>query len=143
MIETLESRGIDKGSRPRRAVLIVDDSPDMLGLHKLVLELEDYTVFTASSGKQALMVLDEIAEPGLILLDMRMDDMSGPEFLEILEKTRPETFEHVPVVYLTGVDQIPKGKHKGFLRKPLDNCKLLAAVHSFIDEEHGSVRLEH
>ena len=137
MIEIPEASGIDKRLRPRKSVLIVDDSPDMLMVGRLILEMEDYTVFTASSGKQALTVLNEIAEPGLILLDMCMDDMSGPEFLEILETTRPETFEHVPVVYLTASDQVPSGSHKGFLRKGIDNDKLVAMVHSFMDEESG------
>lgn len=127
----------------KKSVLIVDDSPDMLRLHKLILELEGYTVFTASSGNQALKVLDEISEPGLILLDMCMDDMSGSQFLEVLENLRPKTFENVPVVFLTGVSEIPKGKHKGFLRKPIDNDKMVETVHSFIDRQTRPRCLEH
>ena len=120
--------GLGKSLKPKKSVLIVDDSPDMLLLGRVILEMEDYTVFTASSGLQALSVLDEIAQPSLILLDMCMDEMSGPEFLQILETTRPETFADVPVVFLTANDQVPSGKHKGFLRKGIDNNKLLMSA---------------
>jgi CheY-like chemotaxis protein len=143
LIELQEVRGESINTMPRKSVLIIDDNVDMLMLHELILEMAGYTVFTSSSGKQALTVLDEIAEPGLILLDMRMDDMSGPEFLKILELQKPEIFENVPVVYLTAMDDVPEGKHKGFLRKPIDHSKLIEAVHGFIDVESVPNPIQH
>src|SRR5665213_1695803 len=100
----------------KRTVLVVDDNADLLSLSKTILEIDDYEVFTALSGKEALSILVEINKPDLILLDMRMEDMSGPDFLLALEEKRPEIFECVPVVFLSGVDKVPISKAAGFIR---------------------------
>ena len=124
----------------RKRILVVDDSADLLSLSKTVLEIDDYEGFTALSGKDALVVLAEIGQPDLILLDMRMEDMSGPEFLLVLEDTRPEIFENVPVVFITGMDKIPSSKAAGFIKKPFDMDTFLAAVHRFIETDANRIR---
>ena len=118
----------------KKRILVVDDSADLLSLSKAVLELDDYEVFTALSGKDALVVLAEIAQPDLILLDMRMEDMSGPEFLLALEEKRPEIIENVPVVFVTGLDKVPASKAVGFIKKVCDIDKFLEAIHGFIEK---------
>ena len=130
------------GSVPtgKKRILVVDDSADLLSLSRTVLETEDYEVFTAPSGKDALVILSKIARPDLILLDMRMEDMSGPEFLLVLEETRPEIFENVPVVFITGMDKIPATKATGFIKKPFDVDTFLAAVHRFIETDPNRIR---
>ncbi len=127
----------------RKTVLIVDDSTDQLELNKHILELADYEVFTAMSGTEALVVLDEIARPDLILLDMRMEDMSGPEFLLALEEKRPEIIENVPVVFLTALDQVPISKAVGFIKKPFDLDRFLESVHGFIELGIGRPVFKH
>ena len=89
------------------------------------------------------MILTEVDSPDLILLDMRMEDMSGPEFLLELEEKHPEIFENVPIVFLTGVDKVPISKAVGFIRKPMDLDKFLEAVHGFIEMGIGRPRLVH
>ena len=64
---------------------------------------------------------------------MQMQDMTGTEFLIRLEEMRPEILKEVPVVFLTGMDEIPKSKAVGFIRKPVDMDEFLKAVHSFIE----------
>lgn len=118
---------------PKQSVLVIDDSFDTLALQKLLLELEGFEVFTAQSGTEALAVLSKIDEPNLILLDMQMDDMTGAEFLTILEERRPEIIEDVPVVFVTGLDEVPKSRAVGFIRKPADMDHFLKAVHGFIE----------
>jgi len=126
---------ISKGdnAKSKKSILVVDDSPDTLTFNKMILEMEDYEVFTASSGGEALHILTEMAKPDLILLDIRMDDISGPEFLEILEKQNPEILEQVPVVFLTAMDEVPKSKAKGFIQKPIDIDNFLIAVRGYLD----------
>ncbi len=117
----------------KKSILVIDDSSDMLNLQRTVLELEGFEVFTAQSGTEAFKVLSEVDKPALILLDVRMEDMSGPDFLSLLEKKQPEITDAVPVVFLTAMDQIPKGKVAGFIRKPFLMDKFLEAVHGFIE----------
>lgn len=117
----------------KQSILVVDDSFDTLKLQRILLELEGYEVFTAESGAEAFEILSEIDEPNLILLDMQMGDMNGIEFLAMLEEKRPEIIKDVPIVFLTGMDVVPKSKAVGFIRKPADKDKFLEEVYRFIE----------
>ncbi len=92
-MEKSEAPGIQKQSRPptkKKSILVIDDSSDMLNLQKAFLEMDGFQTFTARSGEEAFKVLDKIEKPDLILLDVRMDGMSGPDFLKMLEDKKPE-----------------------------------------------------
>jgi len=127
----------------KKRILVVDDSSDLLILNRTILEMEDYEVFTASSGANALTILAEIPQPDLILLDMRMEDMSGPEFLLELEKELPAILDDVPVVFHSALDKIPVSKATGSITKPIDMDKFLEAVHHFIEMGAGRLQLKH
>ena len=114
------------------SILVIDDNPDMLMLNQLILEMDGFVVRTAANGPAALAILAGPIQPDLILLDMCMKGMSGSEFLVALEQEHPKTFAAVPVVYLTAMQQVSAGKHSGFLRKGLDNCQFVEAIHRFI-----------
>ncbi len=133
MEEIVESKNlVEKNlSKKNKLILIVDDCLDLLNLNKIILEMEGYEVFTAQSGKEALAVLDKIAPPNLILLDMQMADLSGPDFLIKFEETRSELFKIVPVVFLSAQDKVPESKAVGFVRKPIDVDDFLEAVQHF------------
>ncbi len=127
-----------------KAVLVVDDSADMIFLLKTVLEIGDYEVFTAQSGKEALKILSEINSTDLILLDMQMDEMSGTDFLVILNEKMPDLLKAVPVVFLTGMDKVPKSDAVVFIRKPIgDINEFLKDIQSFIEAGTGHTRYEH
>ncbi len=117
----------------KASILIIDDSVDTLVVQKKTLELEGYNVFTSQSGKEGIALLGKIEEPNLLLLDMNLGDMSGTEFLKILEDTLPEIIAHVPIVFLTGQDEIPNSKAVGFIRKPVDRAKFIDQIHRYIE----------
>ncbi len=117
-----------------KKILIVDDILDQLTLNKAILEIQDYEVFTASNGAEALQVLSAISPPDLILLDMQLGDDLGTDFLTELETVRPDIIANVPVVFLTGVDKVPKSKAIGTIHKPVDIDKFLSSVQHFIDQ---------
>ena len=123
-----------KSEPPKRhTILIVDDSPELVELSKTILEMNDYEVYTALSGSQALTMLGKIDQPDLILLDLQMKEMSGPQFLLELEKNNPEIIESVPVVFLSGMDKAPPSCAMGFLQKPVPMDKFLSAIQQFIE----------
>jgi len=62
-----------------------------------------------------------------------MTEMSGPEFLRAFAKADPEAFAHVPVVFLSGVENLNLESAIGFIRKPFELDQYLANVHRFID----------
>jgi CheY-like chemotaxis protein len=117
----------------KESILVIDDSTETLALQRITLGLEGFDVFTAQSGTEALSLLSKMEKPDLILLDMQLGDMSGTEFLIQLEETNPEIVESVPVVFLTGMDEVPKSKAVGFIRKPTNMGEFLCAVHGFIE----------
>ena len=68
--------------------LVVDDDPLILELLQLVLELEGYTVVTASDGEQALRQWDT-EQPDLVLLDIGLPGMDGYEVCRRLRQRDP------------------------------------------------------
>ena len=127
----------------KKSVVVIDDSIDFLYLIKIILQMDDYEIFTAQSGKEAFKVLSEMT-PNLILLDMQMDDMSGTDFLIKLEEMLPDLVKSVPVVFLTGMSQVPKSKASGFIRKPIDDIpEFLKQVRNFIDQGVQPQRINH
>ena len=84
------------GPQGKGTVLVVEDSPEILNLVRMVLQGAGYTVLSAASGFQALARKDERVD--LVLTDVVMPGMNGPEFVERWQQAHPET----PVLYMTG-----------------------------------------
>lgn len=101
------------------SILVVDDDPGFREFLRLFLEKEGYRVSLARDGKEALSRLEEV-NPDLILLDLRMPEMGGLEFLEHLRRQGNET----PVIVITAyasLDSAVKAKKEGaydYLPKP-------------------------
>ena len=91
------SRG---GSRLGVRVLIVEDSPLVRRMYGLVFSKREHELTTAEDGRKALEVLTTDARPfDLILLDLRMPDMDGVEFIRALRLTG--RFRTIPIVLTT------------------------------------------
>jgi CheY-like chemotaxis protein/phosphoribosyl 1,2-cyclic phosphodiesterase len=81
-------------------ILVVDDQPDMLTMIVRALEDEQYTVSRATSGPEALRMIDEHM-PDLLVLDYKMIGMDGMAVMKALRaktETRP-----LPVLMLTAM----------------------------------------
>src|SRR4030065_277450 len=83
-----------------KKILIVDDDRLVLTTFERGLRGAGYEISTAESGPQALQVCAE-SPPDLVLLDIRMPEMSG---LEVAQRLRRET--DVPFVFLSAYDDI-------------------------------------
>lgn len=76
----------------RHSVLIVEDDNDLRDAYVMILESEGYPVFSAKNGEDALSIIKEKGQPGLIFLDLRMPVMDGIEFLKRYEAEKhPDT----------------------------------------------------
>ena len=82
-------------------ILLVDDDPDFLEMHKAVLQNHGYEVLTAMSGREGLeRVRAEM--PDLIILDLMMEKHdAGFSFSKTL-KTDP-LFKRIPILMVTSV----------------------------------------
>jgi CheY-like chemotaxis protein len=83
-------------------ILLVDDSKFLRLATERALARAGYEVLTANDGEQALQVARE-AKPQVILLDMLLPKMAGPDVLKALKRD-PATAEIV-VIAFTGMSQ--------------------------------------
>jgi len=118
----------DSGTR----VLVVDDQPANVRLLEALLSPRGYQVLTASSGAEALQVV-ETSQVDLVLLDIVMPGMDGYEACRRIRE-HPDT-AYLPVVMVTasGEEQKVRSLEAGaddFLTKPIDKSELLARVAS-------------
>jgi len=114
-------------------VMVIDDERDILTCLDEALSAEGYRVTPVVSGVEALDLLATEA-PDLVILDLRMPDMSGIEVLHSLRRTHPK----MPVVVCTGLSSyrtdfdIVSGNVAAFLEKPLDLDVVVATVRKFV-----------
>jgi DNA-binding response OmpR family regulator len=82
-----------------RKILVVDDTRNVQVLLSDFLGSQDFTVITASDGREALEVMRE-ANPDLVLLDIMMPNMDGYQFISQLRRT-----SNIPVIMITAKQQ--------------------------------------
>ncbi|MBL8573935.1 MAG: sigma-54-dependent Fis family transcriptional regulator [Hyphomicrobiaceae bacterium] len=110
-------------------VVLVDDDDDVIRSLEQWLRLSGFETATARSAREAAGVLDEF-RPDAVLLDVRMPDQDGLEFLRALRAGGDE----VPVVMLTGHGDVPmavealKAGAFDFLTKPADPERLVVVL---------------
>jgi CheY-like chemotaxis protein len=115
-----------------RRVLAVDDDPSILAVIKDILSKAGYTVTAVPNGKEALRRLD-VDTFDLVVTDLRMPEMSGPELIAHLQKDA--TYSKIPILILaTGAESTDLGKLKVDARvsKPFVPKTLLNAVGALI-----------
>lgn len=114
-------------------ILVVDDDKHTRRLYEAVLSAEQYTVFTAENGEEALDVMDK-EHIDLVVLDIMMPKMDGYEFTKILRKSN----NNLPILMISA-KQLPADKHKGFLvgtddymTKPIDEQEMLLRIKALL-----------
>ncbi|MDO8678792.1 MAG: response regulator [Acidobacteriota bacterium] len=114
----------------RRTVLVADDDPRMLELLIRILRKENYELITAESGPAALAAMKGRPALDLLIADVMMPDMMGPELAGKLRATYPD----LPVLYQTGFsDELFEGTQdlgdrSAFVEKPFTARGLLEAA---------------
>lgn len=78
-------------------LLVIDDDPSMRKLMRLSLEKEGYRVITASNGREGLAQV-RANQVQLVLLDLKMPGMKGPEIVAELNTSHPD----LPIIIVTG-----------------------------------------
>ena len=105
--------------RPVMKILLVEDSKFLRAATERALTAAGYEVISASDGDQALRLAQENV-PALILLDIMLPKMSGPDVLKALRES-PAT-AMIPVMMLTSLSQknakqLEKDGASGFFEK--------------------------
>ncbi len=110
-------------------VLVVEDDAEIRELVVELLEADGYATAQASNGREALDYLAQ-ERPCLVLLDLMMPVMSGPELLEAIAEDA--ALSTVPIVVVSAVaDHGAVPGVKRFLRKPVTSETLRETVQEF------------
>ena len=113
-------------------ILVVDDDKEIVKAIEIYLGKENYNIFKAYDGEQALKVIDK-NEIHLAILDVMMPNKDGLETLEEIRKNR-----NIPVIILSAksedIDKI-NGLNIGaddYVTKPFNTIELIARVNALI-----------
>jgi PAS domain S-box-containing protein len=122
----------------REKVLLTEDEEPVRRLTKTILEINGYQVFEAADGDEALAVHEKHqGEFDLVITDVVMPNMSGPELAESLEAISPG----LKVLFLSGYTDDAIVRHGllnekvEFLQKPFTPDALLRKVREVLDQE--------
>lgn len=124
-----------------RRIVCVDDERDILEVAKMCLEVVGgFEVTCCESGQAALEVLAS-QTPDMVLLDVMMPQMNGPETLAELRKL--PHLAKVPVAFMTARVQAAEVKSylklgaTGVIPKPFDPMQLSGEVRKIWEAFHG------
>jgi CheY-like chemotaxis protein len=120
---------VPSNGRERR-ILIVEDDLDVRDALTQVLEFEGYAVVGATNGQEAIDRLREGNLPSLILLDLMMPVMDGPQF-RAAQMSDPSIAD-IPVIVISADGKVEqKAASLGvaaYMKKPLDVDSLLDLI---------------
>ncbi len=124
-----------------KSILIVDDEPNLNLSLRRILQQAGYLVTSASNGKEAMHAL-EAGPFDLVLLDIRLPDVSGMALLPEIRKLYAE----MPVLILTGhatmdtaMDSVRHGA-RDYIVKPVEPAYLLHRIGEILAEKSQSRR---
>ncbi|MEK6680709.1 MAG: sigma-54 dependent transcriptional regulator [Nitrospirota bacterium] len=124
-------------------ILIVDDDESHRLMLKAVLSDDSYEITEASDGKEAVALAEKI-DYGLILMDIRMQEMSGIDALKIIKARKPD----IPVLLMTAYASVKSAVEAlklgaiDYLTKPLDIQELKHAITGAIAETKKEIVAE-
>ena len=121
----------------KKTILIVDDQPVFLDVSQAMIEQLGYRTITAHGGKRAIDLLagDASFNPNLVVLDLVMPEMSGPEVFEKMKLLRKD----IRVLMCSGyslthqVERLMARGCNGFIQKPFNISELSRKINEILN----------
>lgn len=119
----------------KNRAVIIDDNQNNLLLEKDLLEVAGFEVFEAENATDGIAVIRK-ERPDIIVMDVRLPDMRGPEAAKILRRD-PGT-QDIPIVFVTasvmveGREELSKIGNSGFIGKPINTRTFAKQISDFI-----------
>ncbi|MDD3051915.1 MAG: PAS domain S-box protein [Candidatus Cloacimonetes bacterium] len=124
----------------KETILVVEDESLVRNLTCKILENNGYNVLEASHGGIALLKVEK-KKIDLVLTDIVMPEMSGPELIERIRKMCPE----ISVLYMSGYtdDSVVKygvlADNVQYINKPFNSKQLLSKIRDILDKRARNV----
>ena len=133
MLERLNSSDDDLVGR---TVLLVDDDARNIFALSSVLERRGMHVLTATTGKEAVAIVENTPELAIVLMDIMMPEMDGYQTMGVIRE-QPE-YRRLPIIALTA--KAMKGDREkcleagasDYLAKPVNTEQLLSALRMWL-----------
>ena len=133
MLERLNSSDEDLIGR---TVLLVDDDARNIFALSSVLERRGMKVLTATTGREAIDLIEATSNLALVLMDIMMPEMDGYQTIQVI-RTKPK-FRRLPIIALTA--KAMKGDREkcleagasDYLAKPVNTEQLLSALRMWL-----------
>ena len=114
-------------------ILVVDDDKNTRKFIRVALEIENYTVYTAENGEEALEKIDK-NQIDLVILDIMMPKIDGYKCTELIRLSK----NNLPIMMISA-KQLPEDKKKGFqlgiddfMTKPIDVEELVLRIKALL-----------
>ena len=130
------SAGLDGGVSIERRILLVDAASLFLQFEETLLQRKGYSFFRATSGRDALAIL-ETEHVDLVIMDYALPDMPGDDLVRRV-RSNPRTSESTAVLIVTArgmrahVDACVEAGCSGFLFKPVSKTALCDRVQELL-----------
>ncbi|MGB7076207.1 MAG: HAMP domain-containing protein [Xanthobacteraceae bacterium] len=133
MLERLNSSDEDLVGR---TVLLVDDDPRNIFALSSALERRGMNVLTATTGAEAIQIIEETPSLAIVLMDIMMPEMDGYQTIEKIRNDR--AYRRLPIIALTA--KAMKGDREkclqagasDYLAKPVNTEQLLSALRMWL-----------
>jgi CheY-like chemotaxis protein len=133
MLERLNSSDEDLIDR---TVLLVDDDARNIFALSSVLERRGMRVLTATTGREAIDIIEKTPELAIVLMDIMMPEMDGYETMGVIRENG--AFRRLPIIALTA--KAMKGDREkcleagasDYLAKPVNTEQLLSALRMWL-----------
>jgi len=115
-----------------RTVLVVDDDTRNIFALSSALERRNMNVLTATTGQEAISILERSPEVAIVLMDIMMPEMDGYETIQLIRQN--PTLRRLPIIALTA--KAMKGDREkcleagasDYLAKPVNTEQLFSAL---------------
>jgi DNA-binding response OmpR family regulator len=118
-------------------IAIIEDDPVISQMYRMKFEADGFDVQLANNGKRGVAMVESFI-PDIILLDLQMPEMDGPEALTIIRKS--DWGKDIPVIILTnlGEEESPKelrtlGIHSYIVKADLTPRQVVQRVKEALD----------
>jgi CheY-like chemotaxis protein len=133
MIERLHSSDEDLVGK---TVLLVDDDARNIFALSSVLERRGMKVLTATTGNEAIALVESTPDLAIVLMDIMMPEMDGYQTIQVIRKD--PAFRRLPIIALTA--KAMKGDREkcldagasDYLAKPVNTEQLLSALRMWL-----------
>lgn len=122
--------------RDAKTILVIDDQAIARRTVRRLLEYHGFEVLEAASGAEGLVLFQrESARIALVVLDLTLPDILGPDMLARMRSMKPEAQIAVCTdESITDLKRSPQYQEAaGYLRKPIRTDRLLAVVREALE----------